>query len=422
VASFPRFVPPASRVEFTPGWHPRTWELTGIVALLLGLLTGVAFALFADRGSLAGERYHLWRWQTETLTSTVFARLGIGPDPDAAAGEQAVRSYFRITSQLRTALDTDPANVTLIDALVSERSVYENDVERFVEGAIADAVREAGLTRSLPLFNGVRILWPPVDFELTTPPQLLVRSPRDRIERSGDTLLQPGLTFAEIEEIERKTEDDDTSTIVVSIGGLAAYPAIVTADRSYDGLLDTAAHEWVHHYLAFYPLGEAWGQGGDAYTLNETTAELAGREIANLVRKNAPIELPSGEDGRALPRTNAPPVTIDFNTEMRTTRLEVDRLLAEGKVDEAERYMEERRRFLEEHGISIRRLNQAYFAFYGTYASGPASSDPIGPKVNRVWELTGDVGVFLAVMREVATVEQLDRAIAALEAVGADGK
>ena len=422
MASFPRFVPPASRVEFTPGWHPRTWELTGIVALLLGLLTGVAFALFADRGSLAGERYHLWRWQTETLTSTVFARLGIGPDPDAAAGEQAVRSYFRITSQLRTALDTDPANVTLIDALVSERSVYENDVERFVEGAIADAVREAGLTRSLPLFNGVRILWPPVDFELTTPPQLLVRSPRDRIERSGDTLLQPGLTFAEIEEIERKTEDDDTSTIVVSIGGLAAYPAIVTADRSYDGLLDTAAHEWVHHYLAFYPLGEAWGQGGDAYTLNETTAELAGREIANLVRKNAPIELPSGEDGRALPRTNAPPVTIDFNTEMRTTRLEVDRLLAEGKVDEAERYMEERRRFLEEHGISIRRLNQAYFAFYGTYASGPASSDPIGPKVNRVWELTGDVGVFLAVMREVATVEQLDRAIAALEAVGADGK
>lgn len=422
MASFPRFVPPASRVDFTPGWHPRTWELTGVAALLLGLLTGVAFALFAERGSLAGERYHLWRWQTETLTSTVFARLGIGPDPGATDGENAVRSYFRITSRLRTALDTDPANVTLIDALVSERSVYENDVERFVEGAIADAVREAGLTRSLPLFNGVRILWPPVDFELTTPPQLLVRSPRDRIGRSGDTLLQPGLTFAEIEEIERKTEDEDTSTIVVSIGGLAAYPAIVTADRSYDGLLDTAAHEWVHHYLAFYPLGEAWGQGGDAYTLNETTAELAGREIANLVRKNAPIELAAGEDGRALPRTNAPPVTIDFNTEMRTTRLEVDRLLAEGKIDEAERYMEERRRFLEEHGISIRRLNQAYFAFYGTYASGPASSDPIGPKVNRVWELTGDVGTFLIVMREVSTVQQLDRAIAALEAGGVDGK
>jgi hypothetical protein len=82
---------------------------------------------------------------------------------------------------------------------------------------------------------------------------------------------------------------------------------------------------------------------------------------------------------------------------MRKLRLEVDDLLAKGKVDEAEALMDARRRFFNDHGIPIRRINQAYFAFYGTYAASAASSNPIGPKVDQVWERTKDVGRFLAV-------------------------
>jgi hypothetical protein len=390
--------------------------MTGIVALLGGLVIGLCLILFVDRDWLDGYRYHLWRWEADNLTANAFARLGVGPNPDREAGEEAIRNYFRITSQLRTVLDTDPGNAALIDVLASERTVYENDVERYIERRIHEAVSEAGLDRGLPLFNGVRIVWPPPHIELTTAPQLLIRSPRDRIERAGDTLLRPGLTFSEIERIEARADSDKVVTLVVSVGGIAAYPAIVTADRSYDALLETSAHEWVHHYLAFYPLGEQWGKGGDAYALNETTASIAGREIANLVRRAYPIELGPGEDGRPLARTNAPPVTIDFNKEMRAIRLRVDELLAAGQVQEAERYMEERRRYLEENGIFIRKLNQAYFAFYGTYADSPASSDPIGPKIERVWELTQDVGLFLTVMREVRTDADQDRSLAALEA------
>ena len=44
-----------------------------------------------------------------------------------------------------------------------------------------------------------------------------------------------------------------------------------------------------------------------------------------------------------------------------------------------------------DNGIHIRKINQAYFAFYGTYADGPASSNPVGPKIERVWELTIDL-------------------------------
>jgi hypothetical protein len=84
-------------------------------------------------------------------------------------------------------------------------------------------------------------------------------------------------------------------------------------------------------------------------------------------------------------------------------------------VEEAERTMEEKRQFLAENGINIRKINQAYFAFYGTYADSPQSSNPIGPKIERVWELTQDVGVFLTLMREIEDASELDQLLAELE-------
>ena len=43
-----------------------------------------------------------------------------------------------------------------------------------------------------------------------------------------------------------------------------------------------------------------------------------------------------------------------------------------------EAYMEERRLFFVEHGHNIRKLNQAYFAFHGSYATNPSTGNPIG--------------------------------------------
>lgn len=417
----PRPVVHPPPVTFQP-WRPQAWSIVVVLAIAFGIAGGLGIGQFLVRGPLAPYEYHLWRWEADTLVDNLFARLGIGPDPDQAKGEDAIRNYFRLTTEIRGAQQSANPDGKAIDALIAERSKYENDVERYVEGLIDDAVTSAGLQRGLPLFNGVDITWPPVDFELTNPPSVLVRSPRNEIRRGGDTLLNPNISFGDIEKIEGETDDADTVSIVVPIGGLAAYPAIVNGDRSYDSLLDTASHEWVHHYLAFYPLGEQWHKGGQAYTLNETTADLAGHEIANLIRKAHPLTLPDGETGAAPPQPGQAAPTVDFNKEMRQLRLDVDALLAQGKVAEAEQLMEQKRQYLEQNGIYIRKLNQAYFAFYGTYAESSASSDPIGPKVRKVWDATQDVGAFLKLMRQVTSVKDLDTLLSALgQSPDADG-
>ena len=407
-----RPVTAAASVEYRL-WQPSSWVLIATAAGVLGITLGIALSLLWTRGPLGPYEYHLWKWEANNLLDNAFARLGVGPEPDDAQGLAAVQSYFRLTSELRAQNDAENPDLGLIDTLTSERAAYENDVERLVERYIDEAVTGAGLQQGLPLFSDVKITWPPVDFELTSPPRLLVRSPRSVIKRDGDKLLKNDLTLRDIEGIEARADTKDSVSLVISIGGLAAYPAIVRDDRSFDSLLETASHEWTHHYLAFFPLGQQWGKGGDAETLNETTANIAGREIANLIRKRHPISLPAGEDGQA---PAAPAPTVDFNKEMHDLRLQVDALLGEGKVDEAEKAMEAKRLFLADHGITIRKLNQAYFAFYGTYADTPASSNPVGPKIELVWQLTKDVGIFLREMREVTNVRDLDATIARLQA------
>ena len=86
---------------------------------------------------------------------------------------------------------------------------------------------------------------------------------------------------------------------------------------------------------------------------------------------------------------------------MRKTRLEADRLLAEGKIDEAEKYMESQRRVLVENGYAIRKLNQAYFAFHGSYAVGAAATDPIGGKLRLLRKQSRQPGRVSAHSREI---------------------
>ena len=96
---------------------------------------------------------------------------------------------------------------------------------------------------------------------------------------------------------------------------------------------------------------------------------------------------------------------------MYITRVETDRLLGLGLIDKAEAYMEQRRRFFTENGYIIRRLNQAFFAFYGTYADSPGErgEDPVGPAVVNLFELCPSPGAFLRVISQVTSLAQLQK-------------
>jgi hypothetical protein len=130
-----------------------------------------------------------------------------------------------------------------------------------------------------------------------------------------------------------------------------------------------------------------------------------------------PPPAPAAPEGSS--QTAPQPPAFNYSHEMYVTRVEADRLLAAGKIDEAEQYMEARRVFImehvAEHGNYIRRLNQAFFAFYGTYADTPGErgEDPIGPAVVKLYGQCPTPGAFLRAISRVTSFRQLQEITAA---------
>jgi uncharacterized repeat protein (TIGR01451 family) len=96
------------------------------------------------------------------------------------------------------------------------------------------------------------------------------------------------------------------------------------------------------------------------------------------------------------------------------TRVQVDDLLSQGKIDEAESFMEEQRKIFWENGYQIRKLNQAYFAFHGAYADvpgGAAGSDPVGPAVRELRARSNSLAEFIKQISRMTSFEQLKDAL-----------
>ena len=123
-------------------------------------------------------------------------------------------------------------------------------------------------------------LWPPVFMSMTPTPYLLIVSPRDRIEQVNYASLIPGLSTAEQEALEQAVfEQLDMSALVVPIGGLGTYPAMIAETSSIDWLAEVTAHEWTHHWLSFHPLGVRYLASPEMRVINETVASLVDLEI-----------------------------------------------------------------------------------------------------------------------------------------------
>jgi hypothetical protein len=288
--------------------------------------------------------------------------------------------------------------------------------EAVLQEQIAVVLAEAGFDL------GGQII-PPVSFHVTALPGFLVISPRDHIELKSYANLEPGLTAADEAALEEKMERElDVSALVVPLGGLGTYPTMIYETSNLNYTLEVGAHEWVHNYLTLRPLGIGYESSPELRTMNEVAATLAGREIGRwVVERYYPERLPPSPpptptpDPRAtpMPSPTPDPNAFDFNTEMHATRVKVDELLAAGKIEEAEAYMEARRRAFVERGYQIRKINQAYFAFYGAYNVGPGAGgqDPVGPAVRTLRDRSQTLKEFLDRISWMTSFEDLETAV-----------
>jgi len=209
--------------------------------------------------------------------------------------------------------------------------------------------------------------------------------------------------------------DAGVSALVVNTGGVATYPSVVSDMDSYESLIDTVIHEWLHQYLFFFPLGRSYFSGNETRTLNESVASIGGHELARLYFERYGEQSPLPSVSLSPSTTPAPSGgagAFDFTTEMRALRRRVEDLLAAGKIGEAESLMAQKRDEFQAQGVYIRRLNQAYFAFHAFYADTPASIDPIGPKLQTLLDKSGTPGEFVRLASQLTTRAELDALLA----------
>lgn len=286
--------------------------------------------------------------------------------------------------------------------------------EAIVQDQVATILAEEG-------FAVAGQISPPVLMHMTPLPLMMIVSPRDTIQNKYQRPLTPGLTTAKKDEMETAVyENADLSALIVPIGGLATYPAMVMETSSITWLPDVVAHEWVHHWLMPYPISFNYMGDSSVRTINETVASIVGGEIGKQVVARyypefvPPSPAPLPETKTAVEPVAPPP--FDFRAEMATTRRVVDEMLAAGDIDGAETYMEARRRIFVENGYNLRKLNQAYFAFYGAYADEPGATgdDPIGPTLLAMREASPSLKAFMQTVRGIGSFEDFTRVAAEL--------
>lgn len=386
------------------------WELGALGAKASQVLWGVhPFLTEADRSDVVRAYFadlQLAR-QLDAQINALYSDPNI-PDPDTAALDLRIER-----DQLRASL--------------AER---QSTAEAILEGQVATILVEEG-------FGAAGQLLPPIAMRFTRVPNLVVVSPRDKIEMQVSINVD-ALPVEQQIALEQAIEQRlDVSALVVPLGGIALYPAMILETDNLPYAIETFSHEWLHHYLFLFPLGLTYDFTGEARIINETTADLFGKVMwPKVVRRYYPEYIsqipadPVPAPPTALQRVqryvfdwlrylHLRPVTFDFGAEMNETRVTVDALLTSGQIEQAEAYMEQRRRFFADNGYRIRRLNQAYFAFYGGYQGGAVpgigGEDPIGPAVQQIYRSSDSILDFVLTLREVTTRAALVEAAAESE-------
>jgi hypothetical protein len=345
--------------------------------------------------------------------------FGSGEEIDGEAG--VVVEYFSAVERLKTVeseieatkagdgQDTLASLEAELNTLRKQVGASQSKVEELIEKQIRETLVQLGIYNPVDNYVNLEVNFPPVNFILEKPPHLLVISPRDRIESIREITFQQNVSLEEIEDVEAAVDDLDVSSLVVELGGIATYPAFVTSSADLQFTLDAATEEWLHQYLSFKPLGFLYlldlagvSRNYDIATMNETVAGMVSKEIGAIIYEKYYSQNES-DDGQAQEEEPE----FDFNREMREIRRAVDKYLAQGEIEQAEEFMEQKRQFLASKGYYIRKLNQAYFAFHGTYADRPTSISPIGLELKQLRNQSASLKDFLDTVAGMTSRQEL---------------
>jgi hypothetical protein len=377
---------PSDRLRY--GTCTVTWlRWVPSLVLLLPLLFSARAPSTIDRirDAASPDAFSLLDWETQHVAGDLGSLIAglVAPAQPTDSDTATLRAYFTDTSRR--------------DEL---RPGAQTAIQRLVTAAYTDA----GLKQSQALPTPG--LFPPVLVVVTPPPNVLVISPRTEIRVIDSSVLQPMGTDAQAE-LEASADSTGVSSLVAPIGGLATYPSMVLDDNSAQRVLASVAHEWMHQYLIFYPLGRGYWNSQETREINETTADMVGQEIGTQIATAEGLAPTTPPSTPARSRNR-----FDFTAFMRETRQQTEQLLAAGQVDEAEAYMNSRRDELQQHGYSIRKLNQAYFALYGSYGESFAASpgNPIPGLLRKLRDQSPTLGDFAVKVRGITTVAELRQA------------
>lgn len=396
------------RFAFRVVW--RAFLAAAIAALLLW--GGRDYRPTETEAIIASYRFNLLSWELGNVLDKwhrqLFSLLPWNSPPPREERVALVEEFFRLGEELRR-LESEllvaagPPETKGVRKRVGEiedkRKESRPAVEQTVEEEISAVLASEGFA------SRIGAILPPVDTVFDRSPALLVTSPRDRIFRQSNTLLHHGISHDERNSLEERIlQERNLSAIVENTGGVGTFPSVVSSVSSMHHAIVTVAHEWLHNWFFFHPLGQHFWDSPEMITLNETAATLGGWEIGDrayealtgIVIDRKPPSPPSETD----------PDAFDFNAEMRETRQRTEELLAEGRIEEAEAYMEERRGDLLRHGYRIRKINQAFFAFYGSYATSAASTSPIEGQLRDLRKQSESLGDFLTTVAQFATYEE----------------
>ena len=370
-------------------------------------------------------RFSLLKWEFKTMPyeakQWLFGKHGKIDDQ-----ADTVAEYFSLVERIRSleseieAINTDNRQDDLasleaeLNRLQEQRMALDSKVERIIASQIKEVLAQQGIFNPMDKYIRLKVRIPPLDFRLEKSPHLLVISPRDRIESMREITLQQNLSLEKMESIESRVDKLGVSSLVVELSGLGAtYPTFVANNAGLRFTIDTATEEWLHQYLAFKPLGFLYlldltgvARNYEIATINETLASMVSKEIGSIVcQKYYP------RYGDCAHREPAAEPEFDFNREMREIRRAVDKYLAQGEVEQAEEFMEQKRQYLVSMGYQIRKLNQAYFAFHGTYADRPTSISPIGVELRQLRQQSASLKDFLNTVATMTSRQELSDSI-----------